>query len=218
MIPFVYCQALFRRLKHELSEGAFHERYRMSKTDFQDLYHMLELDAELQHWRRYQKSLNTHGEVFLAACIDHLAHGSGLSTLRLAYGVSNSRLHDAMTVYYSAICRVIASDPRYAFAFPTGNALAAERVKWTTDPDGRLNFSFLDGAIGATDGTLIPIEPRLPTDVFPADAAADEEPEYLRVYSLRPYRCRKGWECLFITLARLSSCGERCGEGLSDAV
>jgi hypothetical protein len=164
----------------------------MNYADFDELHGMIQQQPVLQQWRETQTGINTGSAVLLAACLEHLAHGLDLTGLQRAYGVSCTRLHDAMGVYLLAIFHAIQEDPRYVIKFPEGEDLKTESARWSRSLPHGPNFSFLTGACGAVDGTLIPIRPRFPTDVLEVGQNHDGSPTLVRAFSQRPYRCRKG--------------------------
>jgi hypothetical protein len=164
----------------------------MNYVDFDELHNMVQQRPVIQQWRETHTGLNTSSDVLLAACLEHLAHGVQFGGLQRSYGVSATRLHDAMGVYLTAIFEAIQADPRYVIKFPEGDELKAESARWSRSTPQGPNFSFLTGACGASDGTLIPIRLRLPTDVIEVGQRQDGTPTTVRAFSLRPYRCRKG--------------------------
>jgi hypothetical protein len=174
----------------------------MNYVDFDELHDMIQLQPIIQQWREMETGLNTSSSVLLAACLEHLAHGIQYGGLQRSYGVSSTRIHDAMGVYLTAICQAIQKDPRYAIKFPEGDDLKTESARWSRSLPQGPNFSFLTGACGATDGTLIPIRPRFSTDVLEVGQNYDGSPTTVRAFSVRPFRCRKG--------VSLCGCGYTC--------
>jgi hypothetical protein len=183
-----------------LGAQAFYQTYRMHAEDFDELHELISRRPVLQAWRSKQTGTNTSTDALLAACIEHLATGATFVELRRSYAVSSSRLHDAMQVVLVAIVEAIKADERYSIRMPRGEEVDAECARWS-QPDARgADFSFLAGAMGACDGSLIPLQPRLSSDLLFVGDDPNDRRAYIRAESARPWRCRKGAYAVFVFL------------------
>ena len=147
--------------KLQLSEVGFSESFRMMKSDFSDLIHIIcsSSSALSRYLGKSPQLCRIPPEVLLAATLYQLMHGSTDREVEDLFGISHSWYSVRKFDMMRAIIIAVMAQPEYAIRFPaSGEEIEREAGRWisgSTYHDRR--FFFLKGAIGAADGTLSPL-------------------------------------------------------------